>query len=239
MSQRHSQSEFGAALFNAQAPVPKGIINPNQSPASKRFNIYRNNVITSLIGAMQDGFPVTQKIVGEAFFKEMARIYVRERPPSSPLMIYYGEDFSAFIDKFEPAKALPYLADIAKVEYLKRLSYFARDFQPLPEGWLSALGDDSHVTLAPHVKTLASRFPIASIWAKQHGADIHITMQAEEILITRSGHEVLVTKSPKGTDQLAQNLHEKSLSKAIEGLPEDADIPAAIALLLPHVEHHY
>jgi hypothetical protein len=46
----------------------------------------------------------------------MARSYVALAPPSSPIMLDYGAGFPDFIGAFEPAKCLPYLQDVARIE---------------------------------------------------------------------------------------------------------------------------
>ena len=78
-----SQAEFRAAILNAQADVPEGLVNPDGQQASKRFSVYRNNVVHSLSEAMLTGFPVLTKLLGDEFFREMAKVYLRIHPPAS------------------------------------------------------------------------------------------------------------------------------------------------------------
>ncbi len=49
---------------------------------------------------------MVEKIVGEEFFAAMARVFVMKRPPRSPLLANYGDDFPAFIAAFEPARTV-------------------------------------------------------------------------------------------------------------------------------------
>jgi hypothetical protein len=68
----------------------------NGSDPARRFAVYRNNVVVSLIDALADTFPVTQELVGEDFFRAMAGVFVRHAPPTSALLAEYGEGFSGF-----------------------------------------------------------------------------------------------------------------------------------------------
>ncbi len=38
------EAEFTAALLNPDDPPPAGLLQPDGTPATKRFSVYRNNV---------------------------------------------------------------------------------------------------------------------------------------------------------------------------------------------------
>ena len=122
---------FADALLDADQPVPAGIIAHNTAVPSRRFAVYRNNVVTGLVKALRSRFPVTETIVGEEFFAAMARIFVTAQPPRSPLLATYGDAFPAFIVTFEPARDLPYLADVARLEAARTRAYHAADAPPV------------------------------------------------------------------------------------------------------------
>jgi hypothetical protein len=61
----------------------------------------------------------------------MARSYVALAPPSSPIMLDYGAGFPDFIGAFEPAKCLPYLQDVARIERAWIEAYHAVEAEPL------------------------------------------------------------------------------------------------------------
>ena len=106
------QAEFARAILDASLAAPEGLTNPDGAPASKRFDVYRNNVAVSLTEALETGFPVIRKLVGEEFFKAMAGVYLRRHPPASQLMMFYGQSMPAFLDEFEPVAHLHFLQDI-------------------------------------------------------------------------------------------------------------------------------
>ena len=111
-----TQSRFAEALLDRTKPVPQGLISWTGASPQKRYGVYRNNVATGLARALAARFPITEKIVGEEFFTAMAREFVLSHPPSSPVLLHYGEDFAGFVAEFAPAKSLPYLADIVRLE---------------------------------------------------------------------------------------------------------------------------
>jgi len=72
-----------------------------------RFAVYGNNVVVGLMEALQANFPATCRVVGDKFFRAMAREFVMLEPPTSPILLDYGAGFPDFIGCFEPAGPLP------------------------------------------------------------------------------------------------------------------------------------
>ena len=100
-----AQTAFAAALLDPELPPPDGLVAWNGSDPARRFAVYRNNVVVSLVDALADTFAVTQELVGEAFFRAMARVFALADPPKSRLMAFYGESFPNFIAGFPPVLA--------------------------------------------------------------------------------------------------------------------------------------
>ena len=125
------ETSFAQALLDGERPIPDGVTAHNAADPTRRFAVYRNNVVAGLVRALKDRFPVVERIVGEEFFGAMARVFVVERPPRSPLLATYGDDFAAFIAAFEPARELVYVAAVARLEAARTRAYHAADATPL------------------------------------------------------------------------------------------------------------
>src|ERR1700730_4864919 len=167
------EASFADALLNADRPVPYGITAHNAAVPTRRFAVYRNNVVVGLGKALKSRFPVVEKIVGEEFFAAMAGVFVKEQPPRSPVLAIYGDEFPAFIAVFEPARGLPYLADVARLEATRTRSYHAADATPLGAEHFAAF--DRHavgairVDMHPSTGIVRSAYPIVTIWAMNSG----------------------------------------------------------------------
>ena len=136
------EASFAGALLDAERPIPRGITAHNAAIPTRRFAVYRNNVVAGLVKALKSRFPVVEKIVGQEFFAAMARVFVAERPPRSPVLASYGDEFATFIAAFEPARELAYLADVARLEAARTRAYHAADATPVDAGRFAAL--DAH-----------------------------------------------------------------------------------------------
>src|SRR5258708_29310981 len=125
-------------LFDPAYGTPADLTGPNGKGAVKRYNVYRNNVTVSLIDALAAVFPATQRITGAAFFRAMARFHIRATPPRSPLLFEYGRDFPRFIETYEYAQPMPWLADVARVARAWLDAYHAADADPLSAATLGS-----------------------------------------------------------------------------------------------------
>tara|TARA_R110001599_G_scaffold351965_1_gene585321 strand:+ start:10021 stop:10779 length:759 start_codon:yes stop_codon:yes gene_type:complete len=173
------QQTFFDALLDPERPPPGELTSWNNSDVTPRFAVYRNNVVVSLIGALADTYPVTQQLVGEAFFHAMARIFVSAEPPKSRILAFYGDAFPNFIEHFPPAASVPYLSDVARLEMLRVHAFHAADATELP---LDAIAQaltktddlsDVIIGLHPSLRLLQSKYAVVSLWAAHQGiADI-------------------------------------------------------------------
>ncbi len=238
-----SLDTFSAALADPETGTPKGIVGPDGKGAVKRFNVYRNNVAVGLIGALEDTFPAIQRLVGEPFFKAMARVYVQAEPPSSPLLFRYGEGFPDFLERFEPVQHLPYLPDVARLERAWLDAYHAADEPVLNSDVLAAVAPedlpDQRFRVHPAAHIIRSSFAAVSIFSanrsEQAGGDTDPTMP-EDGLITRRGTDVEIRHLPPGAAVFFTLLVDgRPLGEAAEraaGETADFDLAAAIAAML-------
>jgi hypothetical protein len=220
------QHAFAAALLDPEQTCPPGLTTWNGSDPARRFAVYRNNVAVSLIDALADSFAVTQELVGETFFRAMARVYAYARPPTSRLLAFYGDTFPDFIERFPPAAGLPCLADVARLEFLRVRAYHAADVAPVAvERLAAALADEAalpglRLALHPSLAVLASRFAVVSLWAAHQGVgDLSAVVpdQPETALILRHGLDVeVVGIAPADGVFIAALLHGTPLGPALQ-----------------------
>ncbi|MBL8708156.1 MAG: putative DNA-binding domain-containing protein [Rhodospirillaceae bacterium] len=197
-------------------PRPAGVIGRAGRPAADRFDIHRNNIFASLTAALRARFPVVVRLVGEAFFADMAAIFIRRHPPVSPVIMEYGGAFAAFLKEFDAVGALPYLADIARLEWLRHLAAHGADAVPADLSPLARLAPSAmaelRFTLHPTATALSSAYPVASIWrANAVAPDLQPVLAdsaGESVLIVRPHRQVLLLDLPPAGDVLIAALQE-------------------------------
>ena len=209
-----TQLSFTRALRDPAAPVPAGIIAWSGNAPKRRFDVYRNNVYSSLADVLAGRYPAIQRLVGEEFFRAMARVFIDAKPPTSPMLMQYGGGFAAFLDAFPPVAELPYLGDVARIEWAWSRAYHAGDAQPLDPARLHAVVPEAFAglrfVLHPSLHLLTSRFPAFSIWhANVEDAampPIDLGAGGEDTIVVRPRLSVEVRALPAGARQFLDTL---------------------------------
>ncbi len=171
MSALHSlQERFAAAVF-AASPVDDlldSVDTRDPVKANAGLGAYRRSVIANLAAAVKTSYPVVGAIVGEEFMTAACRRYAQAFPSTSGDLNLYGGDFASFLAEFPPANALPYLTDVASLEWLVQAVSGAADApaqdlrhlaETPPEEW----GTIKFVTDPAH-DVYTSRCPVVRIW---------------------------------------------------------------------------
>jgi len=200
------QRGFAAAVLDAALEVPSGLVGPDGRPSARRFAVYRNNVVAGLTESMKVTFPVSCRIVGEEFFVAMARAYVVADPPRSPMMLEYGAGFPSFVAGFPPAARVPYLADVARIEWAWKEAFHASDAAPLPPAALAAIPEarlsELRLRLHPSLRLVTSRYPALTIWRMNVDdgvpRPVDLASGGEDCLVVRPAAHVMVHAVPAG-----------------------------------------
>ena len=101
---------------------PVGLVHRDVSP---------HNVLVSLTDALKANFPVVCAVVHERFFAYAADAFIRAHPPASPCLSEYGAAFPEFLRGFAPARRLPDLFDLARLEWAVLRAANAPDAAPI------------------------------------------------------------------------------------------------------------
>lgn len=208
------QAAFAAALTDPARAVPEALTSHTGPRPAARFAVYRRNVVASLIQVLEGRFAIVRRLVGDEFFRGLARAYLDRELPASPVLIAYGANFADFIASFPPAAALPYLADVARLEWLQHEAYHAADAAAFDAEALAELlaGDIAATTLALHpaLRLFASPFPVLSIWrTNTHDAEVKpvgLDAGPEAVLMLRPGIDVTLYRLPPGGYQFVAAL---------------------------------
>jgi hypothetical protein len=209
------QRDFAAAILTAKDALPKALTRKSGGVPSRRFDIYRNNVYSSLIDVVQARFPVVARLVGEEFFRAMARVYIEKEPPSSAVLLRYGASFPAFVASFPPAQSVPYLADTAALEWTWHAAYHAADAAPLALDELASVADragNAVFRLHPSLGLVSSAFPIVTIYElhaeTSDPPQTKLGAEAEDALVLRPELDVEIRRLPPGAVMFIETLRD-------------------------------
>ncbi len=177
---------FRAGLQDGTLPPGLTAIDPAET--GQRFAVYRNNVAVGLSEALAARFPVIRRLVGEEFFAALARGFIRDDRPASPVIAEWGEGFADFLRGFAPLVAHPYMADVARLEHARGRAFHAADAMPVAPGDLAACAPDRLILgLHPSVQVLRFGHAAISVWLANQpdGPPVRDHARAETALILR------------------------------------------------------
>jgi hypothetical protein len=205
-SLRELQAGFRAALLaDDERGVAPDVVDDGLS-ASARLAVYRHHVFTSLTAALEATYPVVCRLVDRRFFGWLADQYVRVRPPAGPCLFEYGADFPDFVAAFSACAHLPWLSDVARLEWAMNAALHAPDAVALEPEALRALDPAALAQLTlrldPSAMLVASRWPVDAIWrANQGGADGAVDLEQGEarLEVRRLGDDVIYRALPPAT----------------------------------------
>ena len=161
------QQAFGAALAD---PACEAGLAPWLKGDVKRLGIYRGNLLAGWRRALADSHPVLRALVGADFFDALAAVYGRARPSQDPDLQRFGAGLAGFLADFAPSADLPYLPDMARLEWLVHEAHHAPDAAPLPHPSLALAGLDSDAfeaagaVLHPSLRLYASGWATPALW---------------------------------------------------------------------------
>ncbi len=175
MSFESMAAAFAAALCDSAEPPPAATRGRQGVPDARRFAVYRNNVAVGLIAALEARYPVARRMAGPDAFRAMARAFIAEHKPRSPVLIAYGDVFPDFLEAQGLDPDLRGLADVARLENAWVEAYHAEDAAAAALADLAALDAEAlpsaRIVLHPAARILSLATPAASTWASsQDGA---------------------------------------------------------------------
>jgi hypothetical protein len=188
------QDGFIRALYGAPAIDPRAAA----VAAQPGFAVYRNTVFKGCIDALHANFPTVLRLVGAAWFRSAAAIYAQTRPPDDARLLFYGATFPAFLEGFEPARELPYLGGVARLDRLWIEAHAALDETAPGAAEVAQLspGDFLHTVLRPHASARWAWFdaqPVYTIWrANRENTSLtdKLDWRAEGALLLRTSGSV-------------------------------------------------
>lgn len=191
------QDDFARALLGADEAAPPAVATLTAQPA---FAVYRNTVIKACVDALQANYPAVNRLVGDEWMRAAAAVYARKCPPSLPMLLEYGADFADFIDAFEPAAGLPYLAGVARLDRLWTEAHVsaAENALKLRDIAQFAEGNFFRMRLQPLASARwnwCATAPAYTIWSQnracgQQSGECEIEWRPEGALLTRPGDAV-------------------------------------------------
>ncbi|TFW16486.1 MNIO family bufferin maturase [Duganella callida] len=236
------QQQFADALIDA-GQTSAAVGRCKSAHADHRFALYRGNMTSTWVKTLSSAYPVVRELVGDEFLAGLARAYGRAIPADNPDLNRFGAGFADFLRSFEAAADLPYLPDMAALEWALHRAHYAPSTPALDAQRLASIAPDGleacRFALHPATCLLASEWAVVPLWlahqpcgpafpaemaAASHGLVTRPGWQPQLMALNAAQHAALAVLASGGTFGAALD--------AAFGRDENFDVAASLQLWL-------
>ncbi len=158
------QADFSRAILGDDRSSALSMIAGDPEIAERRLSVYLNTALSGLCEALRLSYPLCEKVVGIAFFDQTALAFARLHPPVEPVLARYGAGFSGFLASVPGLAGLPYLPDLAGLEWaVDQASHVSPD----PAGRrfdLAMASGIATVTLTASLRLVSTATAVDRLW---------------------------------------------------------------------------
>lgn len=245
LSLHELQHRFMAALYDDAQSGPTAMIAGNGVAPEARLRIYRHSCNETQIAALRTTYPAVLALVGDAFFDQAAEGYRRKHPSRSGNLQAFGDAFAEYLANLRGCRALPYLPDVARLEWLRQQTVLAPDASSIsPEAIADVLRDaaeSTRIVLHPSLHRLESRYPVLTIWnyALRPTEDkLTLDNNGERVVLWRDDGEVAMGAVDPSSfaciASVAQGMTLGEARLAAQAIDDGFDLEACLESLVTH-----
>lgn len=179
---------------NLPVSIDDDILNAQRGTAGvERLAVYAGGYIARAREALIEAYEAVQYVVGEGAFSSLALAYAERYPSHDYNLSAFGLHLPELLAQSPLSQRLPFLPDLARLEWAVRQAFHAFDQPPLDPQQLFALSLDewerTRLAFQASVGVAASAWPIRDIWdarTQPRGSlDIALVDRPQHVLIYR------------------------------------------------------
>jgi hypothetical protein len=176
-SLRDTQAALADHLVGHDRPDLVTAIGGDPRAASLRLQLHRHHVARSIGDALAATFPTVEAVVGREFFGLLARDFMAGASLEDPILSRYGKHFHQYVAAKQRMHGLPYLADVARLDWALNVAFHSPSEPLLSAAELAGRSRDCLPTLSVGLPAgsslIESAYPLDLIWqASQPGASV-------------------------------------------------------------------
>ncbi len=173
-------------------------LEPPAGNVEDRWAIYASGFLARLVEALENDYPALRRILGEGPFGSLTARYVAAHLPRSYDLGRAGDRLASFLQNDPLTERLPFLPDLAKLEWAVANAFVAADAHPLHRSDLAGLDPEEVASVplrtVPGTAVVHSEWPLLDIWGLRDvpdgDVDLDVAGRPSTILIYRRGREV-------------------------------------------------
>ncbi len=185
----------GLALDDAAERIRR----PAAGTVLDRLGAYAGGYPARIEESLADAYPAVKHLMGARRFRELSRRYLPRVPCGCYNLNAVGGLLAELLETDPLGCDLPFLADLARLEWAVWQAFHAPHAPPFHASDLVEWSADdwagAQVVFAPGVRVVRSRWPIADLWAARNTPyeqiDIEVEGRPQTVLVHRRGLDVI------------------------------------------------
>jgi len=198
---------------DAGALSPSEMVVSGNLPAADRVEVYRHGYLARLVECLADDYPALQHALGAGPFEQLCRDFIRENPPPSPSLNYYGAPFARYLAARPERWSAP-ASELARLEWALVEAIHAEEGARLDLAALAQLSPDqwsrARLVPSPALRLLRTSCAVAEHYqAFQEGDALPEQWPAAEpsaVAVCRRGQDVWRVRIPPALASLLASL---------------------------------
>ena len=215
----------------ASASPPNAMLNPQRGVApEERLAVYADGYLARNQEALADVYEAVRHVLGEPSFAALARAYAARYPSHDYNLSFSGRHLPELLADSPYTRRLPFLPDLARLEWLVCRAFHAFEAPPMNVTRLASVPPDLwgrlQLNFQPSVGVIASAWPIRDVWTarRQPRETVNIAVESrpQRVLVFRRGVEVVCelldeTQAAVLSALLAGRMLEDAVSAGVSG----------------------
>lgn len=226
------QKEFHSLIGPGEDPAGSKEIplNPQAGvPGKERVSVYAHGYYARIVEALAEVYAAVKHVLGEKMFSGLVHAYAERYPSADYNLTQTGKHFPEFLKDPGVAKEMPFLSELAGLEWRVSLAFHAYDGKLLETAALSQITPEdwekTRLLFQPSVSVLSSAWPVFDIWKARtepvENIKIDMVGRPQNVLVFRRGLEVHCTLVDSAQCQMLERLLAgETLGQVCEALSE-------------------
>jgi hypothetical protein len=173
------------------APPPLGTL-------AHRLAAYRDGYPARVREALADVYPALEHLLGAGHFAALAERYLVAVRPATRNLNHAGRALPGYLDGDELTRPLPFLPDLARLEWAVACAFHAREVRPLDARAIAAIPAEAwervQLRFQPAVAVITSTWPVLDLLravdVPREEIDLPVTGRPQHVLVLRRDLEV-------------------------------------------------
>ena len=194
--QRWMKSRIRSGEHASAAAIDAIVLNPQRgTPGEERLSVYAGGYVARMREALAEVYEAVHHVLGEQAFAEVTEGYARRHPSHDYNLSLAGRHLPEFLLSWPLTQQLPFLPELATLEWLVRQAFHAFDAPPLDAKRLAGLSlvdwDRARLVFQNSVGVFASAWPVLDIWESRtrprNEVNIEVVNRPQRVFVFRRG----------------------------------------------------